>query len=198
MRLFRKYRVPANVALLYDFANSLDLRRFVHRGVRHVMRDELATPRQLAAWMVARDLLKHGSAVTKKNHDQALRLREALRALLQRNPRARRGDRSVTKTLEHIAADFPLLVDWDEGGNIGLRPARWDGVGGLGAVLSELEHAAASNELDRLKMCAAAECGWVFYDRSKPRSRRWCVSSLCGNREKTRAYRRRRKQHKAL
>ena len=40
--------------------------------------------------------------------------------------------------------------------------------------------------LDRLKMCASDECRRVFFDRSKPATRRWCMSSLCGNRMKTR------------
>jgi predicted RNA-binding Zn ribbon-like protein len=44
----------------------------------------------------------------------------------------------------------------------------------------------------RLKSCANATCGWAFYDRSKNRSGRWCSMEVCGNRTKTRAYRRRR------
>ncbi|MBN9043312.1 MAG: CGNR zinc finger domain-containing protein [Rhizobiales bacterium] len=31
----------------------------------------------------------------------------------------------------------------------------------------------------------------MFYDRSKPASRRWCVSTPCGNRVETRNYRER-------
>ena len=90
-----------------------------------------------------------------------------------------------------IAGDFPLSINLDAQGTIGLLPARREEVSGLGAVLAELERAATRGRLDRLKMCASAECLWIFYDHSKPGSRRWCVSSLCGNREKTRAYRRR-------
>ena len=48
---------------------------------------------------------------------------------------------------------------------------------------------ATQGTLDRLKMCAAEECRRVFYDRSKPATRRWCMSTLCGNRIKTRTYR---------
>jgi predicted RNA-binding Zn ribbon-like protein len=42
-------------------------------------------------------------------------------------------------------------------------------------------------------VCAAQECRRVFFDRSKPATRRWCMSTLCGNRIKTRAYRERRR-----
>jgi predicted RNA-binding Zn ribbon-like protein len=45
----------------------------------------------------------------------------------------------------------------------------------------------------RLKACR--QCGWAFYDYSRNRSGSWCSMQLCGNRTKTRAYRRR--QHTA-
>jgi predicted RNA-binding Zn ribbon-like protein len=56
-------------------------------------------------------------------------------------------------------------------------------------VVAELYDGATQGTLDRLKMCAAEECRRVFYDRSKPATRRWCMSTLCGNRIKTRTYR---------
>jgi len=43
----------------------------------------------------------------------------------------------------------------------------------------------------RLKACR--NCRWSFYDYSPNRSATWCSMQLCGNRTKTRAYRRRRK-----
>ncbi len=45
----------------------------------------------------------------------------------------------------------------------------------------------------RLRMCEAADCGWVSLDTTKNRSRRWCDMAVCGNRAKAaRHYRRRR------
>src|SRR5215468_8852616 len=35
MKLSEKYDVPSGLALLYDFVNSLDERRYVERGVAH-------------------------------------------------------------------------------------------------------------------------------------------------------------------
>ena len=47
--------------------------------------------------------------------------------------------------------------------------------------------------IDRLRMCEAVDCGWLFLDMSKNRSRRWCDMAVCGNRAKAaRHYRRRR------
>ena len=51
MRLSEKYAVPEELALLYDFVNTLDLRRYVERGVVHAGGDELATPRRMEAWV---------------------------------------------------------------------------------------------------------------------------------------------------
>jgi predicted RNA-binding Zn ribbon-like protein len=43
----------------------------------------------------------------------------------------------------------------------------------------------------RLKQCPGEHCGWVFFDMTKNRSRRWCEMSVCGNRAKAKAHYRR-------
>ncbi len=48
-----------------------------------------------------------------------------------------------------------------------------------------------ADELSRLKLCDADDCGWLFVDASRNRSRRWCDMSDCGNRAKARRYRER-------
>jgi len=40
---------------------------------------------------------------------------------------------------------------------------------------------------------ACRNCHWSFYDYSPNRSATWCSMQLCGNRKKTRDYRRRRR-----
>jgi predicted RNA-binding Zn ribbon-like protein len=45
-----------------------------------------------------------------------------------------------------------------------------------------------SGDHDRIKECASASCEWVFLDRSRNRSRRWCDMSDCGNRAKARRF----------
>lgn len=51
-----------------------------------------------------------------------------------------------------------------------------------------------SDEIDGVKMCAAEDCGWLFLDTSKNRSRRWCDMRTCGNRSKVRRHYERKKQ----
>ena len=75
-----------------------------------------------------------------------------------------------------------------------LEPARPAPAGGLGNVLAELYRLAETGKLDHLKLCNSDECRWMFYDHSKPANRRWCSSALCGNRQKTRDYRSRRRK----
>ena len=45
-----------------------------------------------------------------------------------------------------------------------------------------------SDEHDRIKECASTTCEWVFLDRSRNHSRRWCDMSDCGNRAKARRF----------
>jgi hypothetical protein len=48
------------------------------------------------------------------------------------------------------------------------------------------------DEWKRFKVCDRGTCRWAFYDHSRNNSSRWCASSICGAREKSRrAYRRR-------
>jgi predicted RNA-binding Zn ribbon-like protein len=192
MRLSERYAVPQEIALLYEFANSIDLRRFVQQGTVHVSNDELGTAQQLEDWMRARGLLEPGDTVDAQHHRRALALREALRSFLAVGTEDRLGDVSAATRLNEASARFPLVVSAPGAGNLALRPA--SGSSGLGRVLAELQLLSETNRLDRLKICASDECRWVFYDRSKPGNRRWCSSALCGNRQKTRAYRRRHRE----
>jgi predicted RNA-binding Zn ribbon-like protein len=190
MRLSEKYSVPSELALLYEFANSLDLRTFVERGATHVRGDELATVRHLQSWMRARRLLKQSERVDAEDHRQVLSLRDALRSFLQIGPENRPGSAAASR-LSDACKDFPLVVNLASDGSPTLTPA--PGGSGVGHVIAELQGLAESGRLDRLKMCNSTECHWIFFDHSKPANRRWCSSALCGNRQKTRSYRQRRR-----
>jgi predicted RNA-binding Zn ribbon-like protein len=45
-----------------------------------------------------------------------------------------------------------------------------------------------SSDLDRVQICDGPGCGWMFVDGSRNRSRRWCDSRDCGNRERVRQH----------
>jgi predicted RNA-binding Zn ribbon-like protein len=185
----RKFQVPDELAHLYDFANSLDVRHFTHHGVQHAQGDELIGPRELAAWMSRQRLLAEGTKITAAMFDSALRLRAGIRAYLECNPAQRRKDTEAVRSLNRAMKLFPLVAEARGDRSMTLATSRRDGLAGLSVVVAELYDGSINGTLDRLKMCAAEECRRVFFDRSKPATRRWCMSTLCGNRMKTRTYR---------
>ena len=185
----RKFKVPDELANLYDFANSLDVRHFTHHGVQHVQGDELGGPRELGVWMSQRGLLFTSAKITPAMFETALQLRTSVRSYLQCDPVERRNN-AAARSLNQAMGLFPLVAE-ARSDRMALRGARDDALAGLSLVVAELYDGSVKGILDRLKMCAAEECRRVFFDRSKPATRRWCMSTLCGNRIKTRTYRER-------
>jgi len=190
----RKFKVPDELANLYDFANSLDVRHFTHHGVQHLQSDELKGPRELGAWMSQRGLLWSGAKITPAMFDTALQLRAGVRTYLEIDPAERRKIGDAVRSLNKAMRLFPLVAEARNDGVMALRAARDDALAGLSVVVAEMYDGSVRGTLDRLKMCAAEECRRVFFDRSKPATRRWCMSTLCGNRTKTRAYRERQRE----
>ncbi len=189
----RAFHVPDALANLYDFANTLDLRNFVHHGVQHQQADELETATSLGKWMVKRGLAKPGVVPSRKTFEAARQLREKIRDYLKSDPADRRRKTALGVALNKAMEPFSLRVATFGKDGIKLVPAKPDVWPGLSAIVTEFYDGSANGTLGRLKMCAANECQRVFFDRSKPGTRRWCQSTLCGNREKTRSYRERRK-----
>jgi predicted RNA-binding Zn ribbon-like protein len=66
-----------------------------------------------------------------------------------------------------------------------------DGV--VEAVLGPLALSALTllvqSDVTRIKQCAGEHCGWLFFDTTKNKRRRWCDMEVCGNRAKQKAHR---------
>jgi predicted RNA-binding Zn ribbon-like protein len=187
----KKFGVPDGLANLYDFANTLDVRHFTHHGVPHPQGDELTDARELAAWMSQRGLSSAGAKITPAMLATALELRTLVRDYLQCDPLERSRNKDAVRTLNRALKSFPMVAAAGDDGDMVLRTAREDALAGLSPIVAELYDGSRNGTLARLKMCASDECRRVFFDRSKPSTRRWCMSSLCGNRMKTRSYRER-------
>src|SRR6516162_2128070 len=136
-------------------------------------RPSAATPRRMEAWMRKHRLPASGKHVDAAAHRQALDLRSA-----------------AARRLTAASRDFPLTLTVAGEGTVTLAAA--PGSNALGRVVAELYGLAKTDRLARLKACASEQCHWIFFDRSKPANRHWCSSNVCGNRQKTRDYRRRR------
>ncbi|RZQ59982.1 CGNR zinc finger domain-containing protein [Amycolatopsis suaedae] len=75
-------------------------------------------------------------------------------------------------------------------------PLRWTlDVTGPGDVVPALalavEDLLTSPDVELVGECAGPACAWLFVDRTRNRSRRWCSSADCGNRERARRHYRR-------
>jgi predicted RNA-binding Zn ribbon-like protein len=192
MKLSEKYAVPPGLALLYDFVNTLDRRRYVEHGVAHSGGDELETRHVLESWMRKHGLLRPGQHISDGDHRAAVELRNAIRAFLEAAPAGRARNSEAARQLTAASSKFPLMLAASGDGAVVLEPA--PGSSALAGVVAQMIGLAQAGSLARLKTCASEECRWVFFDRSKPANRHWCSSALCGNRQKTRAYRRRQRE----
>jgi len=54
----------------------------------------------------------------------------------------------------------------------------------LDPIIKSAADLLVSSELTRVKQCADDACGWLFMDKSRNNSRRWCSMKDCGNRAK--------------
>jgi predicted RNA-binding Zn ribbon-like protein len=58
----------------------------------------------------------------------------------------------------------------------------------LWPVMQDAADLLTSSALDRVGQCADDQCGWLFLDTSRNRSRKWCSMKDCGNRAKARRH----------
>jgi CGNR zinc finger/Putative stress-induced transcription regulator len=183
--------VPEEVRLVNEFLNTLDLEKFgEHAGKPEEEREGLRSPERLEAWLVGRGLLGREEAVSEADRRLAVRLRDALRsAALDNSGPARERSEVVGR----IFGELPLVVRFGEGS----RPELVSGEGGvkgaLGTILAGVVVASSKGTWARMKICGAEDCRWAYYDHSKSRTGRWCAMETCGNRHKTRRYRRKKR-----
>ena len=168
--------VKPELQLVCDFVNTLDL-----EGGS----DELADARGLGVWLRARGLW--GGRPDEEDAAAARALREALRDLMWRNNDGEADAAAAAATLDEASRHAGIVVRFDVGAIRLVAP-----VGGIGAVLAAAGEAMADGSWTRLKACRSDTCRWAFVDSARNRSRQWCSMSVCGNREKARAFRRRR------
>ena len=159
------------------------VQRFVNSADRENEREELETPaaleRLLAELGVAAD---QAAPLADADLRRALDVREALRELLLANNGGHVGDEAL-RTLESAsrAAQLALRLE-PTGGRLVAQAPGLDGA--LGRILAVVHAALVDDSWRRLKACPREVCFWVFYDRSKNLSSKWCAMSVCGNRTK--------------
>ena len=123
--------------------------------------------------------------------ERALRLRAAIdgafRAVARGDDPAREDLRAIQD--EYLdAAGLAALVredgrfGWSWPGERDLRRVLWPVAASAHELLTE-------GDLTRVRECPGSDdCGWLFYDDSRNRTRRWCSMEGCGSRVKMRRY----------
>ncbi|MEV1129648.1 CGNR zinc finger domain-containing protein [Agromyces sp. NPDC049794] len=168
---------PGRLAVVQGFVNSID--------IEADELDEFATVRSMARWFQSVGLAQTG--LHESDRAVAIGLREAIRDMVD-----------VRDHPTHpVAHEFAAVVD-----DLELKVVVLGGIPTIvgttpiGRALAPIVDAVRLSMDDgtwsRLKVCARDRCRWLFYDHSKNHASRWCASSVCGSREKSRrAYRRR-------
>jgi predicted RNA-binding Zn ribbon-like protein len=178
-----------------DFANTLDWR--TSEAPVELIPDYAS----LLRWSVRRGTLPrravsrlgraHTVASVRAAIDDAYALRSEIWAIAEA---ARSGARAPLGAINRLLASVPpqpaLIRDGaryvhDLVGR-DVREPLWPILWSLTALL-------ASDDIDRIGIGGGTGCGWFFVDESPNRTRRWCSSAICGNRERARrAYAKRR------
>lgn len=178
--------VPAELALALDFANTVDHRDFGD----HRPREFLPDPASLDAWLLHQGFSSPDTS--EADFARALALRSGLRDLAEAHgPDSPPIEEAAT--IELGAFELPLRASVDDRARLTLTGAHEGTRFALARILATVVLAEAGGTWSRAKMCSAPDCRVVFYDGSKAHNSRWCSSTGCGNRMKTRAYRARRR-----
>jgi predicted RNA-binding Zn ribbon-like protein len=174
---------PEPLYLVQRFVNSADL----ESG-----EDELGTPAALRDWFAERGLIDADEPVSAADLRRAIDVREGLRAVLLQN-NGLPLDEELVEKLDRAVGRASVRVRFEPGRDPELV-ASCSGVdGAIARLMAMVAAGVESGRWERLKACPRDECEWAFYDRSKNSSGRWCSMESCGNIEKARAFRARRR-----
>jgi predicted RNA-binding Zn ribbon-like protein len=190
--------------LAADFVNTSSFRYDKARAHEHIQTyaDLVEFARQAGeiSGSVARRLIADAEARPEKAaqvYRRAVALREATFAALSRLAHDKEPPREAVETISAEAADAQAharLVKTEAGWRW-----QWPLEEDMARPLWPIARAAAdlltSDEDRRLvRECADETCAWMFVDRTKNHSRRWCKENTCGSRSKVRAFRQRQKR----
>ncbi len=171
---------PGSLLAVQGLANTQD---FEH--------DEelLADPDATRAWLLRSGLITESAEVGAGEHERLREFRRVVRTMLEANLHPEEADIDTAGLATFVAdAGVPLRLGEDAAIELDAEPA--DSVDRLIAqLLGAIYSAQLRGDWERLKICAADDCRWAFYDSSKNRGGQWCRMDLCGNRVKNRRYR---------
>ena len=149
--------------------------------------EDLNSPDDLSSWLEGRfpDLL---TAATDRDLTDAAALRSAIARSAMAASREEPPAADDVDIINLFAAtpDIPpaLAGGSRQAGRAKARPGQ-----ALSAMAREAVELFTPEQRARIRLCAADDCGLVFYDESRSNNRRWCSMKRCGNRAKVRTHR---------
>jgi predicted RNA-binding Zn ribbon-like protein len=174
---------PAPLELVQRFVNSYDVES---------AEDELSSPEALRDWFADRALMDRDDAVSAADLRRAVDGREGLRAVLLHNNGLPLDDAAVAR-LDGAVGRAAVRVRFEPGRDPELVASCAGVDGAIARLMAIVAAAVEQGRWERLKACPREECEWAFYDSSKNSSGRWCSMESCGNIEKAKAFRERRR-----
>ena len=169
--------------LVRDYVNTLDI---------ETGSDRISAPDELATWFSEHGLTDDLVEPTGEEHREALAVREAIRGLLLAHNSVETEVASASRTLEDAGRRAGVSVRFDDGRPF-LAPDGGGAQAAVGRIVATVAELALTDEWRRLKACREDNCRVAFYDHSRNHSRAWCSMEVCGNREKARSFRARRR-----
>jgi predicted RNA-binding Zn ribbon-like protein len=144
----------------------------------------------IRGFLIDRRLLTHAERFTASDRETYLRLRAAIRRLVEAEPGAPIPEADAA-VIDRIGLSAGLHPHFHAAGSPTLEPTGSGVAAAFGTIVAIAFVASFDGSFDHLKTCADEGCRAVFYDRSKNHSGRWCSMATCGNRAKVRAWRER-------
>jgi len=141
--------------------------------------DHLRTPDDLADWLRAAGLCDDPGPIDQALFAQALRLRQAIDALLTGT-----SAEAIETVNGWLTAPRLHVVN----GTLELAEKR-DAPHALARIALDAARLLTSADRDRVRTCPGPNCGGRFLDLSPAGRRRWCSMAVCGNRAKAAKHR---------
>jgi len=112
-------------------------------------------------------------------------LRQALSDLARSKAAGVKEPPGVIGVINVAAMEPPLVPQLDADWSSFLMPANASQA--LSTIARDGVDLFSSPLADRIRICAADDCGLLYVDTSRPGTRRWCSMDWCGDRAKKRA-----------
>jgi len=136
--------------------------------------------------------LKRYEPLEEADLPELIEVRSAIRSIAERVRASRAPARRDLELLKAVLTDHPMRFQLSRRGaqlELEMVPVEQPPKGLAGEIALSAARFLAGGQLDRLKMCDNPGCRWMFLDRTKNRTRRWC--GPCGNIDKVRRFRER-------